>query len=616
MANLAAFTFLLMYLYSAQHGLLSLGHLGSTGTPSSSYSSRLIQLSEDQPLLPTACWHTQNQTTASPAYAHRFRQHVRFKLSVTMPMTAFLDLSPTRAMAKSGQLTTSGRSAATSVTSFSTNNGEDILQDYYALLATLQERKIHAPPGPRPACAGACGATTTQLHAKHKAAKDTKAKVVKDKKLLLQLVRLRSSGKKVAPHLLCQGQGGQGSFQGRQTMHQTDRGHQSRHLPYSSRVWHGSCCVHFLSFSQKEQRDADAPSPVPTPAAGPQLSLQLKMMTANKRVSIQSPLRFPLRSSKDLSISGSSTSSPGEDEVPLVGLDTDNKIETLFVVLTKHCDFLLQSNCLEARGGCRYGSPLARGCVGLKPAGWPVTGQARAMQRHKPDDSLLSSNGSWMEDDSNVKGDTKEIYSTNNNGNECCATAFHKALTPVCPTTLFSNNRNSVSCQMERNKASILDGIWLGSHDITLLTCFVACHFAGYWTSYLPFATWADTQSLENPSSTIQLDDWLSLKSDGGDSSAPLSFLDAEHALDCRPAVETKGLDGNILGHKLCNKTDVDSVQSPQLIGGPGTIATATTRCTSHTKNPWLRLCLAILIFALCSRQCAHLRLPRLLLCR
>ncbi len=90
------------------------------GTSSSSYSW-LIQLSGDQPLFTTACWHTQNHTTASPAYTHRSEQHVHFKLPITMPTTAFLYLSPTRAMAKSGKLTTSGCLTATSITSFSTN---------------------------------------------------------------------------------------------------------------------------------------------------------------------------------------------------------------------------------------------------------------------------------------------------------------------------------------------------------------------------------------------------------------------------------------------------------------------------------------------------------------
>jgi hypothetical protein len=184
-----------------------------------------------------------------------------------------------------------------------------------------------------------------------------------------------------------------------------------------------------------------------------------------------------------------------------------------------------------------------------------------------------------MDDDSNARRDTKEADSTNKDGNK-----GHATLTPVCPTTLFNDNRIPVSCQMERNKASILDGIWRGSHNIILLTRFVACHFVGDWNSHLPFAHWVDTQLLENPSSAIQLDNWHSLKSDGRDSSALPSFLDAKRALDCRPAVRHKRLDDNFLGHNLFNKTDIDSIESPPLIG-PGTVATATARCTSLRKN-------------------------------
>jgi hypothetical protein len=176
-----------------------------------------------------------------------------------MHTTTLLDLSPIRAMAKSGKLTTSGRLTATSVTSFSTNSGEGILQDNYALLATLQEREIHAPPSPRPARAGARSATKTQLQAERKAAKDARANAVEDKKLSPQLVRPRPSQKTGVPYLLHQGQGGQGSCQGTQTPHQTGRGHQSWHLPYSFRARHGSPRVHFLSLSQKEQRDCRCP---------------------------------------------------------------------------------------------------------------------------------------------------------------------------------------------------------------------------------------------------------------------------------------------------------------------------------------------------------------------
>jgi hypothetical protein len=65
--------------------------------------------------------------------------------------------------------------------------------------------------------------------------------------------------------------------------------------------------------------------------------------------------------------------------------------------------------------------------------------------------------------------------------------------------------------------------------------------------------------------------------------SALPSFVNAECALECRPAVGPKDSDGNSLGHNLCNKTDVDSIESPPLIG-PGTIATDVSCRTSLRK--------------------------------
>jgi hypothetical protein len=241
-----------------------------------------------------------------------------------------------------------------------------------------------------------------------------------------------------------------------------------------------------------------SPSSVRPPAVCPKLSLQQKTAAATKRVSIQSPLQFPLCSPEDLSSTERSTSSSGDDNEMLVGKDTNDKIETPFAGPAKCCDSLPQGTRSEAHKGCHYGSPLARGCVGLRPADRPVTSQALALQRCKFDDSLLPSNSSWMDNDSNVKGNANEIAFSNKEDDE-----GHATLTPVCPTTLFNNNRIPVSCQMERDVASILDRIWPGSHNITILTCFVACHFAGDWNSYLPFAHWMDCQSLKNPSSSI-----------------------------------------------------------------------------------------------------------------
>ncbi len=77
MAALLEFTFLLMYLYSA-HGLLSLGHLGSTNTPSSS-RSRMIQLSGDCPLCTTVRWQTNNLSITKIIRQHAPKKHVRKK---------------------------------------------------------------------------------------------------------------------------------------------------------------------------------------------------------------------------------------------------------------------------------------------------------------------------------------------------------------------------------------------------------------------------------------------------------------------------------------------------------------------------------------------------------
>jgi hypothetical protein len=262
----------------------------------------------------------------------------------------------------------------------------------------------------------------------------------------------------------------------------------------------------------------------------------------------------------------------------LVGKDTNDKIETPFLVPAKRCNPLPQGTRLKACGGCCYSSPLSPGRVGLKPADWPVTGQAQALQRRKYDDYLLSFNVSWTDDDSDAKGDANEIACSNKDGDE-----GHAILTPVYSTNLFKDNRILVSCQMERDKASILDGDWPGPHNITLLTRHVVCHFTGYWNSYLPFAHLADSQSLDNPSSFIQLDDWRSLIFNGGDLSALPSSVVAECALGYRPAVGPKELDGNSLGNNLCNKTDVDSIESPPLIG-PGTVVTAASHCPSPRK--------------------------------
>jgi hypothetical protein len=70
MANLAAFSVLLMYLCSA-HGLLSLGNFWSPGTPPLSHSQS-AQLSGGRPIFTTVCWHTNNQSNVP-------KKHIRKK---------------------------------------------------------------------------------------------------------------------------------------------------------------------------------------------------------------------------------------------------------------------------------------------------------------------------------------------------------------------------------------------------------------------------------------------------------------------------------------------------------------------------------------------------------
>jgi hypothetical protein len=100
-----------------------------------------------------------------------------------MPTTTILELSPALAMAKKGKISVFGHSTTTSVTSFSTTSNDVITKEDRTLLTMLQERAIHAPPGPHPACSGTRGITNTQRQAEYKALKETKLKATEEKKL-------------------------------------------------------------------------------------------------------------------------------------------------------------------------------------------------------------------------------------------------------------------------------------------------------------------------------------------------------------------------------------------------------------------------------------------------
>jgi hypothetical protein len=102
----------------------------------------------------------------------------------------------------------------------------------------------------------------------------------------------------------------------------------------------------------------------------------------------------------------------------LVGKDTDNKIETPFVLPAESRDPLPQGTQSEVSRGCCYGSPLARGCVSPKSADRPVTGQAQTLQRHEFNESLLSSNSSWKDNVSDAEGGANENTFSNEDGDK------------------------------------------------------------------------------------------------------------------------------------------------------------------------------------------------------
>ncbi len=168
--------------------------------------------------------------------------------------------------------------------------------------------------------------------------------------------------------------------------------------------------------------------------------------------------------------------------------------------------------------------------------------------------------------------------------------------TLVKPMTLFGEKRTPIACQVNNKEAAILDRIWPGSHDVVLVIRFVLCHFAGDWTTYLPFAHWADSQSLDYPNSYICLDKWHSLKSDAGDSIAIGGYptnASAGHLGDrgtSEEGLRSSRHGGGWLETKLCNKTCNDSVDfsAPRLYRKSSSII-GNAQCTSPNKAPHAR---------------------------
>ncbi len=162
-------------------------------------------------------------------------------------------------------------------------------------------------------------------------------------------------------------------------------------------MFHRAGCYQNSHSHKKSKRNAGAPSPCANGSLIFKQSPQRKMMSANKRVSVHSPLCLPVCQAEELlSSDGSYSLDSSKDEVLIVGIDTGkdtcNNLETSFVVSINCRNIVLCNKCLEARGRCRYSSPLARDHVGCKAGGHSSTGKANG----------FFSNGSWTNNNDDV----------------------------------------------------------------------------------------------------------------------------------------------------------------------------------------------------------------------
>jgi hypothetical protein len=246
---------------------------------------------------------------------------------------------------------------------------------------------------------------------------------------------------------------------------------------------------------KKSKGNAGAPSPPSTGSYTPQQSPQQKMILANKRINIYSPFCLSAGQPEVLLSSDSSYSLDNSgDKVPLVGEDTDYKHETSSVALRMHCDILLHGKHLVAHRGCRYSSPPARDHAGQMAGDPSLASKAHVMPKHNFDDS--SSNSSWTDNNGNGNASLEANVNAPFFGTKIAAgysPPLSPPLSPAQPTTLCGKKGSFRACPPDRKEADILYGIWPGSQNVTLLTHFVLCHFAGDWSAYLLFAHWVES---------------------------------------------------------------------------------------------------------------------------
>ncbi len=72
----------------------------------------------------------------------------------------------------------------------------------------------------------------------------------------------------------------------------------------------------------------------------------------------------------------------------------------------------------------------------------------------------------------------------------------------------------AVSDQFDREEDGIIEGIFPGNFDLSLISQFVAHHFAGVWDEYVPFNQWADDKALQDMDTPILIAEWKALKTE------------------------------------------------------------------------------------------------------
>jgi hypothetical protein len=89
---------------------------------------------------------------------------------------------------------------------------------------------------------------------------------------------------------------------------------------------------------------------------------------------------------------------------------------------------------------------------------------------------------------------TKESDSSVNSGRPWGSSVGHSSRSSG-NTAIYQ----AVSDQFDREEDGIIEGIFPGNLDLSLISRFVAHHFAGVWDEYVPFNQWADDKAFQDP---------------------------------------------------------------------------------------------------------------------